>query len=271
MTEPPREYSSPAGSAATRDWPAVGIVNGASTTPLLIICDHASKAVPSELRDLGLGPDALARHIGWDIGAASVTCRLAQALGASAILARTSRLVIDTNRDPDDPTSIPEISDGLRIPGNQNITREERQRRIASYFRPYHDAIEREIGRLQRNSAAPALFSVHSFTPNMAGEERPWHIGVLWNRDPRMAGPLIRLLRAHPDDLVVGDNKPYSGQSVAYTLNRHGGGGGLPHCAVEIRQDLVADDAAAERWAHILQPILREILAGPGLHRVIHF
>jgi predicted N-formylglutamate amidohydrolase len=247
---------------------AVEIVNPHSRVPLLIICDHASHRVPQALNNLGLNEAELTRHIGWDIGAAAVTRRLARALDATAILARTSRLVIDPNRDPSDPTSIPEISDRVRIPANCNLSAEERARRRTAYFHPYHDAIEREIVRLRAYCAAPAIFSVHSFTPQMPGEDRPWHIGVLWNKDPRMAEPMIASLRAQGDGLVVGDNEPYSGQLVAYSLNRHGGGNGLPHCAIEIRQDLVADDRAADRWAAIIEPALRAILASPGLHRV---
>ena len=247
---------------------AVEVVNPRAQTPLLIICDHASNRVPDALNDLGLNKAELARHIGWDIGAAAVTRRLASALDATAILARTSRLVIDPNRDPSDPTSIPEISDRVRIPANCNLSPIERARRRDAYFQPYHDAIEREIQRLSAHCAAPALFSVHSFTPEMPGEHRPWHIGVLWNKDPRMAESLIASLRAHADGLVVGDNQPYSGQLVAFSLNRHGGDNGLPHCAIEIRQDLVADDAQAERWTAIVAPALRAILASPGLHRI---
>jgi predicted N-formylglutamate amidohydrolase len=247
---------------------AVEIINPDAQTPLLIICDHASNRVPDALNNLGLNDAELARHIGWDIGAAALTRRLARALETTAILARTSRLVIDPNRDPSDPTSIPEISDRVRIPGNCNLSEDERTRRSAAYFQPYHDAVEREIARLRAHCTAPAIFSVHSFTPEMPGEERPWHIGVLWNKDPRMAEPMIASLRAHADGLMVGDNEPYSGQLVAYSLNRHGAGNGLPHCAIEIRQDLIADDDAADRWSAIIEPALRAILASPGLHRV---
>ncbi len=267
MTDVPTIHS----GETVEDSSAVEIVNPEGRTPLLLVCDHASNRVPARLNDLGLTAEQLSRHIGWDIGAAAVTRRLAQALSATAILARVSRLVIDPNRDPDDPTSIPEVSDRLLIPGNRAIGREERARRRAAYFQPYHSAIEAQIARLKNNCEAPLLFSVHSFTPEMPGQHRPWHIGVLWNKDPRMAEPMIGYLRAHRDGLIVGDNEPYSGQLVAYTLNRHGGGGGLPHCAVEIRQDLVDTEDAAARWAGILEPALREILASPGLHRIRHF
>jgi len=249
----------------------VEIVNPDGSIPLLIICDHASNRVPAALNDLGLSAAELNRHIGWDIGAAAVARKLADALDATAVLARTSRLVIDPNRDPNDPTSIPEISDRVHIPANCDLSADERARRVKAYFHPYHDAIEAQLDRLTLHCAAPAIFSVHSFTPEMPGEDRPWHIGVLWNKDPRMAQPMIESLRAHAGGLVVGDNQPYSGQLVAYSLNRHGGSKGLPHCAVEIRQDLVANDKAADHWASVLEPALRAILESPGLHRVQYY
>jgi len=203
------------GFGSTNAGAAVEIVNADAQTPLLIICDHASNRVPEALNNLGLDADVLARHIGWDIGAAAVARRLARALDATAILAGTSRLVIDPNRDPADPTSIPAISDRVRIPANCDLSAEERAQRRADYFQPYHDAIEREIARLRAHCTAPAIFSVHSFTPEMPGEERPWHIGVLWNKDPRMAGSMIQFLRAHADQLVVGDNQPYRSTAMA--------------------------------------------------------
>jgi predicted N-formylglutamate amidohydrolase len=246
----------------------VEIVNATAASRLLLICDHASKAVPHELQDLGLTPAQLDRHIGWDIGAAAVARRLAQRLDACAVLAGASRLVIDVNRDPADPTSIPVVSDGLRIPGNVALSAAERERRIQRFFLPYHAAIDAQVARLQAHCEAPALFSVHSFTPRMeGGAPRPWHIGVLWNRDPRIAVRLIENLRKVPD-LVVGDNEPYDGKLVAYSLNRHGGTRGLPHCAVEIRQDLAADDTQAERWAEILATALRPILADETIYRL---
>ncbi len=246
----------------------VEIVNESGAAPLLLICDHASNHVPSRMNDLGLTREQLSRHIGWDIGAAAVARRLARRLDACAVLAAASRLVIDVNRDPADATSIPEISDGLRIPGNIGLSAAEKQRRVETFFLPYHAAIDAQVARLQARCIAPALFSVHSFTPRMeGGAPRPWHIGVLWNRDPRIAVRLIENLRRVPD-LVVGDNEPYDGKLVAYSLNRHGGKRGLPHCAVEIRQDLAADDAAAERWAEILSTALTPILADESIYRL---
>lgn len=197
---------------------------------------------------------------------------MAERMQAPAILASYSRLLVDLNRAPGDPGSIPPISDGLVIPGNQNLSDGEEAERIERYFWPYHHAITEQLARLWRLGSPPALFSIHSFTPKPeTGSERPWDIGVLWNRDPRIAVPLLEKLRAHPDGLVVGDNEPYSGKEIAYSIDVHGGAGGLANCAIEIRQDLIDDDNGVTRWANILVPILTEILAMKPIHKVEMF
>ncbi|HUB95056.1 MAG TPA: N-formylglutamate amidohydrolase, partial [Stellaceae bacterium] len=152
-----------------------------AASSLLLTCDHASKDVPHALKQLGLAPAELQRHIGWDIGAAAVTRRLAPLLDAPAILAGYSRLVIDCNRDPGDPSSIPEASDGTAIPGNHGLGAEERALRHAAIFAPYHGAIEDWLETRIARGVAPALLSIHSFTPVMCGFARPWHVGVLWD------------------------------------------------------------------------------------------
>jgi predicted N-formylglutamate amidohydrolase len=235
--------------------------------PVLITCDHASKAVPEALGGLGLGPDELGRHIGWDIGAGAVTRLLAARLDAPAILAGFSRLVIDCNRDLDDPTSIPDVSDGVAVPGNRALAPAECAARRAAIFAPYHAAIEDWIETRLARGTVPAVLSVHSFTPVMDGKARPWHVGVLWDRDPRIPVPLLAALRAD-ERLVVGDNEPYSAREPAgYTVRHHAVARGLPHVAVELRQDLVADDAGAARWAAILDAALAPILADRAIYR----
>jgi predicted N-formylglutamate amidohydrolase len=242
------------------DPPPVEFANPQGRTPVLLVCDHASRAVPRALDGLGLAPEHLARHIGWDIGAAAVTRRLAQLLDAPAVLAGYSRLVVDCNRDPDDPTSMPEASDGVMVPGNRGLSPEARAARIAAIFAPYHEAVAAELDAIARRGASPAVLSVHSFTPVMKGAARPWHVGVLWDDDPRIALPLLAALRADPA-LVVGDNQPYSAREPAgYTMRHHALRRGIPHVAVELRQDVVAAAAGAEAWATRLAAALRPIL-----------
>lgn len=240
-------------------------VNPAGKAPLLIICDHASNAMPQSMNGLGLTADELGMHIAHDIGAAAIARRLAEKMDASLVLAGYSRLLIDANRHTAEPGSIPEISAGVTIPGNQGLSAAQRRARAKNFFWPYHHAITDGIKRLRSGCPAPAIFSVHTFTPHMPGEDRPWHMGVLWNRDARMAAPLLDALPRLAPDLDVGDNLPYAGTEVAYSLNLNAGLAGLPHVAVEIRQDL-AGPAGCEKWADLLAAALDQILAIPGLH-----
>jgi predicted N-formylglutamate amidohydrolase len=239
--------------------------SGPRAAPILLVCDHAASAVPRSLGSLGLSPDELRRHIAWDIGAAVVTERLSDLLSAEAILASFSRLVIDCNRALDDPTSIAEASDGTLVPGNLRLDAGNREARITAIHRPYHEAIAASLDRFAARGVAPALLSVHSFTPRMDGLDRPWHIGVLWDDDPRIALPLMRELSRDPA-LVVGDNEPYTARdAVGFTMCHHAVARGLPHVMLEIRQDEIASDDGAGRYAGLifaaLQPILGALVS----------
>ncbi|MDD9876600.1 MAG: N-formylglutamate amidohydrolase [Magnetovibrio sp.] len=245
------------------------VVNRDGAADLLLVCDHASRAVPAKLDRLGLGDPAFERHIAFDIGAAGVARRLAESLDAQLVLAGYSRLVIDVNRPIGHPDSIVEEIDGTPIPGNAGLDEADKRRRIRELFEPYHDAVNRALARLWERGTPPALFSVHSFSPGYGGTPRPWDIGVLWNRDPRIAVPLMEKLEAL--GLNVGDNEPYSGQQLAYTIDMHGGSAGLANCVIEINQDQVRDAQGVERWAGILVGAMAEILRAPGLHRVERF
>ncbi len=222
--------------------------------PLLFLCDHAGNRLPSGYGTLGLAPSLFETHIAYDIGAAHVTRALAGAFSAPAILGVFSRLLIDLNRGPDDPTLVMQLSDGSIIPGNRGITAEEVSRRIADFHAPYHNAIASEIA-----GAAPVLVSLHSFTPAWKGAKRKWEIGILWDQDGRLAHPLMaRLAEA---GFTVGDNEPYSGALEGDTLNRHGTRAGLPHVLIEMRQDLVDNPDSARALAARLKPILSAALA----------
>ena len=220
---------------------------------VLLICDHATNRVPASVAggDLGLPPEEMARHIAYDIGARGVVLELARLMGAPALATRFSRLVIDPNRGEDDPTLVMRLYDGTIIPANRYLTKDEVERRLDAWHRPYHRAIDAAIERMGR----PALVSIHSYTPQLKGRPlRPWQVGILWHHDGRLAGPLLERLRA--EGYCVGDNEPYSGELEGDTMSRHGTGRGLAHVLIELRQDLIANPGEQAAWAARLAPIL---------------
>lgn len=249
------------------DPPAFEIVNPDGATPLLLVADHASNAFPAHMDHLGLPEDVLDLHVAYDIGTNAITKMMAERLDCPAVLAGYSRLLIDANRQPGHPQSIPPASDTIIIPGNQDLSEAVQKARVDSFFTPYHHAITETLAHVWRQKLAPAVFSIHSFTPSINGEDREWDLGVLWNRDPRIARPLIEKLRAH-DHLHVGDNQPYSGHDLAYTLNRHGAAGGLANCAIEVRQDHCETEQQLTLWADILGTALKAIMEDPEVHQV---
>jgi predicted N-formylglutamate amidohydrolase len=245
---------------------AVELFNTEGGAPVLVLCDHAGRWVPPELDDLGLPESELARHIGWDIGSADVARRLARLLDAPAVLCHVCRLVVDPNRKPGDPSSMPRVSDGTLVPANQDLGPEQVRSRLARFFIPYHRAVARQIARLRRRHGVPAIVSVHSFTPRLADTLRPWDVAVLWDTDARLAAPTLAALRRDPA-LRVGDNEPYSGRfPVGYSIPFHAARPRLPHVTFEVRQDLIATRAAAEAWAERLAGVLREPLSDRKLY-----
>jgi len=245
-------------------------LNQEAASPLLLICDHASNKVPPHLGTLGLEEEYFEQHIAYDIGAAAVTKGLSQRLDMSCVLAGYSRLAIDLNRPLGHPESIPEVSDRVIVPGNAKLTETEKQDRARPLFEPYHDAINEALAHIWNRGTPPALFSIHSFTPHYGEEIRPWDVGVLWNRDPRIAVPLIDRLKQ--TGMNVGDNLPYSGRDqLAFTIDMHGTAAGIANCAIEIRQDHVADEAGIEKWTNILETALSEIILLEGVFKVQHF
>jgi predicted N-formylglutamate amidohydrolase len=242
---------------------------GDARSGLLLLCDHASNALPADYGSLGLPERELARHIAWDIGAAAVTRRLAERFGAPAILTRYSRLLIDPNRGPDDPTLVMRISDGALVPGNARATEEDIERRIERFYRPYHRAIAAHLDDSLGQGIVPIVLSVHSMTPRWRGTERPWHVSLLWDKDPRVAEAMIRHFRRDPA-LIVGDNEPYDGALEGDTLYQHATARGLPHALIEYRQDLVADEAGVRDWSERTAEALLPLLADPAVRRIEH-
>lgn len=225
----------------------------AGTGPILLLCDHASNAVPDGI-DLGIEADLLDRHIAIDIGAGDLTRELAARLGAPAVLATVSRLVIDFHRPPDHSGLIPTVSDGHVIPGNIGADRHDR---ITRFHAPYH----RTIAELVRTTRPTLIAAIHSFTPALetGGAPRPWPVGILYNRDTRAARLAIELLRAQ--GFETGDNEPYSGRQLNMTLNRHAEASGIASFAIEVRNDGIESPQGVAKWADILAPMLLAIVA----------
>ncbi len=244
--------------------PPFEIVNPAGSAPVLFTCDHASHAVPQALGNLGLGPEELQRHIGWDPGAAAIVRGLSARFDAPAVLSRYSRLVIDCNRRPGHETSIPAVSDGAVVPGNLGLSAREAARRAEALFYPYHRAIDETLDGIRKRGRTPAYLAIHSFTPKLnGGPVRPWHVSVLWDCDPRIAVPLLEGLRRRPG-LTVGDNEPYSGRDhYDYSNDFHANAARLPNALIEVRSDLIADAAGVARYT----ALLADVLADNALYR----
>jgi predicted N-formylglutamate amidohydrolase len=241
--------------------PPVFEENAAGRSPFLLTCDHYGRLIPQALGDLGVSASELTRHIAWDIGIAGVAEQLSKHLDAHLIAQRYSRLVIDCNRPPCVASSIPLISEATTISGNEGLTRAAAEARRKSIFDPYHRRIAEIIDRRLRDGMPTVLMALHSFTPVYAGVARPWHIGTLYHRDTRLPPVLLRLLRGE-GDLVVGDNEPYAvSDATDYTIPVHGEARGLMNSGIEIRQDLIADQAGETQWAERLARIFREVEA----------
>jgi predicted N-formylglutamate amidohydrolase len=250
MTETPE-------SLLAADEPApVTVYNAAGPSPFLLVADHAGNAMPRALGRLGLAEAECQRHIAWDIGIAGLGRLLADALDATLIQQNYSRLVIDCNRPPGSPTSIPEVSELTPVLGNVALSEASKAARAREIFRPYHDRIEAELDQRRQAGRPTALIALHSFTPTFKGVARPWHAAVLYHRDPLFPRRLLALLKKEKG-LIVGDNEPYSvNDETDYTIPVHGERRGLPHALVEIRQDLIDDENGQRHWARVLARLL---------------
>ncbi|MFG1427063.1 N-formylglutamate amidohydrolase [Roseixanthobacter glucoisosaccharinicivorans] len=242
----------------------VSTYNAQAPSRFLLVADHAGNRMPRALGQLGIADADCLRHIAIDIGIAGVCRHLSQALDATLIQQDYSRLVMDCNRQPGTPTSIPVLSESTAIPGNIDLDAQDAARREREIFRPYHDRIAAELDARQAAGRPAVLIAMHSFTPVYLGMARPWHAGVLYNRDPRLARAVFAALERE-GDLVVGDNEPYSvSDDSDYTIPVHGERRGLLHLAVEIRQDLIGDAAGQAAWGARMARVLVSALAALG-------
>jgi len=224
----------------------------------VLAADHAGCLIPRALGDLGLDAVERSRHIAWDIGIAGVTERLAGMLDATAVLQVYSRLVIDCNRAPRHPTSIPTISELTPIPGNDGLSKEDRAARRQAIFDPYHAALTTLLDRRKQTGHRTVLVAMHSFTPVFKAVARAVQVGVLYHHPTRLSQIMLDLLRAE-GDLAVGDNEPYAiTDDSDYTIPVHGEGRGLDHVEIEIRQDLIAEPAGQAAWAERMARLLTE-------------
>ena len=229
--------------------PPVQLERAAGRSDYFLTCDHAGARIPRRLASLGLPAAELQRHIAWDLGAAAVALKLAETLDATLVMQPYSRLVIDCNRPLHSAESIVTVSERTTIPGNRPLSAAQVEQRRRDIFMPYHACIRAQLDARAQRSQPTKLVCLHSFTPVYLGTPRPWHVGVLYHRDTRMAHALLTALRADAS-LVVGDNEPYDvSDDTDYTIPEYGERRGLPHVEIEIRQDLIADEAGQHDWA----------------------
>lgn len=248
---------------APADPPPVRIENPNGRAPLLIVSDHDANAVPAGLGRLGLPDHELGRHIGYDLGIARIARRLAERFDAPLIATGYSRLVVDCNRVPFTPGSIPQVSDGTEVPGNRDLDDAAKRERYQALFEPYHQAIAGHLDRVVAAGTRPLLVALHSFTPRLraAGVDRPWHIGLLWGADGRASTAMLAAFRRRNTDVLVGANQPYSGGGPdGYTVPVHAGRRGLHSITPEFRQDLVTEPAGGDHWARRFGDALEAVL-----------
>ena len=234
------------------------VINALSEQAVLLVCDHASCRFPKSLGDMGLDPVARRCHLAVDIGAGALTEKLAASLGVTAVVAQYSRLVMDCNRDLMDPGAFLQYGDGVKVPGNHGLSQADKDLRARTLYWPYHDAVGQQVQRIAKTGASPAFIAVHSFTPVMDGAERPWQMAVLWDTDKRLRDIFLQDFRAA--GFIVGDNEPYSGKSPQdFTIDHHAERNGLPHVGIEIRQDLIDNDAGVAKIAKLMHTIIESI------------
>jgi predicted N-formylglutamate amidohydrolase len=237
------------------------VVRPGGRDDLLLLGDHAGNAIPVRLGDLGLGLADRTRHIAWDIGVRSLGERLAVLLDATFVGQHFSRLVIDSNRAPESPEAIVEVSDGTPVPGNVGLDDGAREQRCLAIHAPYHERIAAEIAARRRpRQSGPMLVALHSFVARLGEEQRPWDVGVLHGAGDTRASLAMLTCLTRERDLTIGDNQPYRMDSTDYTIPRHAFAGALPYLELEFRSDLLCSAEGARTWAMRCAGWIREVL-----------
>ncbi len=249
------------------DPPAVIVVRPDTASPFLLVCDHAGNRIPQKLGTLGVSEAHRRRHVAWDVGAAEMAQRVSELLDAPLVLQSYSRLVIDCNRNPEVESAIPLVSETTEIPGNRDLDPREVEARIAEIFRPYHERIAAMMDARASAGRPTILVALHSFTPYYEGlGARPWHIGILYNRDDRLPGIMLELLGAEPG-LTVGDNEPYRiSDKTDYTIPVHGERRGVVHVEIEVRHDGLETGEDQLTWAERLARLLQNAAVRLGIN-----
>ena len=246
---------------AGEDDPVI-LVNETGRSPVLLLSEHAGRRIPKALGSLGLPESELERHIAWDIGAEGLARGLSEKLDAALVLQRYSRLVYDCNRPPESPGAMPEVAESTPVPGNRDLTAEQRDARTEALYRPFHAAVARLIDEREARRQGTILVTVHSFTPVFKGVPRTLDLGLLHDSDARLADRLLQAFETEPD-LVVRRNDPYGPQDgVTHTLLLHAIPRGLDNVMLEVRNDLIADAAGEQRMAERLAPLLSRAASG---------
>jgi predicted N-formylglutamate amidohydrolase len=249
----------------------IEIISGHEGNGLLLVADHAMAHLPEKYNQLGLPDAEFKRHIAYDIGVERVVRHLTQLTNAPAVMARFSRLLIDPNRGVDDPTLVRQLYDGTIIGGNYPLDEHERLLRIETYYRPFREAVEQAALACEaQTKAACLIISIHSFTPLMGTKSRPWHVGLLWDKDDRVSIKL-HILLSQDRNLVIGDNEPYDGALKGDTLYELATKYGRPHVLIEIRQDLIAHSNGQQEWADRLAPMINKINLDQDIHKFKHY
>lgn len=253
--------------AVTHDCEGAVVLRGDSVVPLLLTAEHAGNLVPDWIGggDLGVRPQDMEDHIAYDPGTERLTRLLSEIFDSAAILQPVSRLVVDTNRMLDAPDLIPDHSDGVRIPANERLSLEDRQKRIERIYSPFHTQVRAQTARLEQAGQTPVIVSVHSFTPCLRenGGDRPWKIGVLWRGDDSLARPMIRSFRAA--GMETGENQPYDLSADHGIVPLQNTGDKYPFVLLEVRNDLLASESDLQAMAAIIAAAIAQ--AVPALRK----